>query len=64
LTKLADLGRRCLGLLVLDANQGRLMLTIIKENLENPVRQQRDGDHRDEQRDIFGEQPAADPGTQ
>ena len=38
LDELADLGRGGLGLLVLDADQGRLVLAIIEEDLENPVR--------------------------
>ena len=37
LDELADLGRRRLGLLVLNPDQGRLVLAIIEENLENPV---------------------------
>ena len=62
LDELADLGGRGLGLLVLDPDQRGLVLAIIEENLENAVGQQRDADHRDEQRDVFGEQPAADFG--
>ncbi len=60
LDELADLGGGRLGLLALNADQRGLVLAIIEENLENPVGSQRNGDHRDEQRDIFGEQPAAD----
>ena len=60
LDELADLGGRRLGLLVLNPDQGRLVLAIIEEDLENAVGQQRDADHRDEQRNVFGEQPAAD----
>ena len=37
LDELADLGRRRLGLFVLDADQGDLVLPVIEENLENPV---------------------------
>jgi hypothetical protein len=37
LDELADLRRRCLGLLVLNPDQGGLVLAIIEENLENPV---------------------------
>jgi hypothetical protein len=37
LDELADLGCRSLGLLVLNPDQGRLVLAIIEENLENPV---------------------------
>ena len=59
LDELADLGRRGLGLLVLNADQRRLVLAVIEEDLEDAVGQQRDADHRDEQRDVFGEQPAA-----
>ena len=39
LDELADLSRRRLGLLVLNPDQGGLVLAIIEENLENPVRQ-------------------------
>ena len=41
LDELADLGRRRFRLLVLDADQRRLVLPIIEEDLENSVRQQR-----------------------
>ncbi len=37
LDELADLGRRRLGLLALNPDQGRLVLAIIEENLEDPV---------------------------
>jgi len=37
LDELADLGRRRLGLFVLDPDQGRLVLAVIEKNLENPV---------------------------
>ena len=60
LDELADLGGGGLRLLVLDPDQRGLVLAIIEENLENAVGQQRDADDGDEQRDIFGEQPAAD----
>src|SRR5262249_44875620 len=36
-----------------------LVFLIIEEDVENAVGQQRDADHRDEQRDVFGEQAAA-----
>ncbi len=37
LDELADLGRRGFCLFVLNPDQGRLVLAIIEENLENPV---------------------------
>jgi hypothetical protein len=37
LDELADFRRRRLGLLVLNPDQGRLVLAVIEENLENPV---------------------------
>jgi hypothetical protein len=60
LDELADLGRGGFGLFALNADQRRLVLAIVKENLENPVRCQRDGHHSDEQRDIFRKQTGAD----
>ena len=60
LDELADLGRRRYRLLVLDTDQRCLVLAIVEENLEDPVGCQRDADHGDEQRNIFGKQPAAD----
>ena len=59
LDKLTDFRCRRLGLLVLDADQGNLVLAVIKEDLKDAIGQQRDGDHRDEQRDIFRKQAAA-----
>ena len=55
LDELADLGGGGFRLLALDADQRGLVLLIIEQDVENAVRQQRDSDHRDEQRDIFGE---------
>jgi hypothetical protein len=62
LDELADLGGGCLRLLLLDPDQRRLVLAIIENDLENAVGQQRDGDDRHEQRDVFGEETAASPG--
>src|SRR6185437_14430390 len=56
LDELADLCGRRLRLLLLDPDQRRLVLAVIENDLENAVGEQRDGDHRDEQRDIFGEE--------
>jgi hypothetical protein len=56
LDELADFGGGCFRLLALDADQGSLVLLIIEQDVENAVRYQRDTDHRDEQRDVFGEQ--------
>ena len=63
LDELADLGGCRLGLLVLDPDQRGLVLAVVEEDLENAVGEQRDGNDRDEQRDIFGEEPAADPSS-
>src|SRR5215203_5521346 len=59
LDELADLCSRGLGLLALDADQRRLVLLVGEPDLEQPVGEQRDADDRDEQADIFAEQPAA-----
>src|SRR5712691_11979270 len=59
LDELADLGGGSLGLLALDADLRRLILSIIEQDIENAVGHERDADHRHEQRDIFGEQPPA-----
>src|ERR1700761_1926318 len=48
---------------MLNADQRSLVFAIIEENLKDPVREQRDTDHRNEQRNVFGEQPAAAFGT-
>ena len=63
LDELTDFRGRRLGLLVLDADQGSLVLAVIEEDLKDTIRQQRDGDHRDEQRDIFRKQAAAGLGA-
>ena len=60
LDELADLRRRRLGLLALDADQRGLVLLIVEIDLEHAVGEQRDAHHQDEQDDVFGEQPAAD----
>ena len=59
LDELADLGGGGFRLLALDADQRRLVLLIIEEDVENAVGHQRDTDDRDEQRDVFGEQASA-----
>lgn len=61
LDELADLGGRRLSLLMLDPDQRGLVLTIIEEDFEQPVGEQRNGDDGHEQRDVFGEQPGPDP---
>ena len=62
LDELADLGRRRFRLFALDADQRCFVLLVVEIDLENAVGNQRDADHQDEQPDVFGEQPAADPG--
>src|SRR5262249_60862276 len=59
LDELAALGGGGFRLFALDADERRLVLLIIEEDVENAVGQQRDADHRDEQRDVFGEQAPA-----
>jgi hypothetical protein len=46
---LADLGGGRFRLLALNADQRRLVLLIIEEDVENAVGQERDRDHGDEQ---------------
>src|SRR5262249_57623423 len=59
LDELADLGGGGLRLFALDADERRLVLLIIEEDVENAVGQQRDADHRDKQHDVLGEQASA-----
>src|SRR5262249_23609638 len=59
LDELADLGGGGFRLLALDADERRLVLLIIEEDVENTVGYQRDTDDRDEQRDVFGKQASA-----
>ena len=59
LDELADLCRRGLGLLALDADQRRLVLLVGEPDLEQPVGEQCEANDGDEQPDIFAEQPAA-----
>jgi hypothetical protein len=59
LDELADLGGSRFRLLVLNPDQGRLVLAVVEKDLENAVGKQRDRNDRDEQRDIFGEKPAS-----
>ena len=61
--ELTDFRGRRLGLLVLDPDQGTLVLAVIEEDLKDTIREQRDSDHRDEQRDIFRKQAAAGLGA-
>src|SRR5262249_42459801 len=55
LDELTDLGGGSFRLFALDADERRLVLLIIEQNVENTVGYQRDTYDRDEQRDIFGE---------
>ena len=59
LDELADLGGGGFRLLALDADERRFVLLIVEEHVENAIGQQSDADHRDEQRDVFGEQAPA-----
>src|SRR5262249_58261124 len=59
LDELADLGGGGLRLFALDADERRLVLMIMEEDVENAVGQQRDADHRDKQHDVLGEQASA-----
>jgi hypothetical protein len=59
LDELADLGGGGFRLFALDADERRLVLLIIEEDVENAVGYQRNTDDRDEQRDVFGEQAPA-----
>jgi len=59
LDELADLGGGCFRLFALDADERCFVLLIIEEDVENPVGQQGDADHRDEQRNVFGKQTPA-----
>src|SRR4029077_13676812 len=59
LDELADLGGGSFRLFALDADQRRLVLLIIEQDVENAVGHQRYTDHRDEQCDVFGEQASA-----
>src|SRR5262249_56056047 len=56
---LGDVGGGGFRLFALDADERRLVLLIIEEDVENAVGQERNADHRDEQRDVFGEQAPA-----
>jgi hypothetical protein len=57
--ELADLSGRGFGLLALDPDQRGLVFAIIEKDVKYAVHQQGDGNHGDEQRDVFREQPAA-----
>src|SRR5262245_34474872 len=59
LDELADLRGGGFRLLALDADQRRLVLLIIEEDVERAVGEERDADHHHEQRDVFGEQASA-----
>src|SRR5438445_549984 len=54
----ANLARCCFCLLVLDADQRCLVLLIKKPDFQQGIRQQRNANHRDEQRDVLREQAA------
>src|SRR5262249_9787490 len=57
--ELADLGRGGFRLLALHADERGLVLLIVEEDGERAVGEERDADHDDEQRDVFGEQTPA-----
>jgi len=59
LDELADLGGGCFRLFALDADERRLVLLVIEQDVENAVGYQRYTDDCDEQRDVFGEQSSA-----
>src|SRR5262249_7525690 len=59
LDELADLGGGGFRLLALDADERRLVLLIIEQDVQNAVGHQRDTDHRDKQHDVLREQAAA-----
>jgi len=59
LDELTDLGGGGFSLFALDADERRLMLLIIEQDVENAVGHQRYTDDCDEQRDVFGEQAPA-----
>jgi hypothetical protein len=59
LDELADLGGGGFRLFALDADERRFVLLIVEVDIEDAVRQERDADDRDEQRDVFGEQVTA-----
>src|SRR5215467_755773 len=59
LDELADLRGGGFRLLALNADQRGLVLLIVEEDVERAVGEERDADHHDEQRDVFGEQAAA-----
>ena len=61
LDELADLGRRRLGLLALDADQGCLVLLKGEDDLRQSVREQGDAHDGKEQPDVFAKQPPARP---
>src|SRR6516162_2191052 len=58
LDELADLGRRRLGLLALDADQGLLVLLKGKPEFRQSVRKQSNANNGQEQPDVFAEQAA------
>src|SRR5262249_18968306 len=59
LDELPDLGGGGFRLLALDADERDLVLLIIEQDVENAIGYQGNTDHRDEQRDVFGEQSSA-----
>ena len=61
LDELADLGRRGLGLLALDADQGCLVLLKGEDDFRQSVGEQGDANDGKEQPDVFPKQPAAHP---
>ena len=61
LDELADLGRRGLGLLALDADQGCLVLLKGEDDFRQSVREQGDAHDGKKQADVFPKQPPAHP---
>ena len=62
LDELADLGRRGLGLLALDPDQGRLVLLKREYDLRQSVGEEGDANDGKKQSDVFAKQPPARPG--
>src|SRR6476619_7400262 len=61
LDELADLGRRGLGLLALDADQRCLVLLKGEDDFRQSVSEQGDANNRKKQSDVFAKQPPAHP---
>ena len=59
LDELSDLGGGGFRLFALNADEGNLVLLVVEVDVENTVRQERDADHRHEQRNVLGKQASA-----